>query len=322
MKCHLFGVIIFVLVSSGSIEAAPPPLYQQVIEKQGSVSIRIPEKQLAHKSLEITTHQNNSYVNWTDEDRSNVFTSLQKAVAFWKKNKIADEYLIYGKQQSGNKTFTWEAIPCYNPNTIVGQIWQQFLILWKITFGGTTLSETQKQRNEYKASFEKFSFSLQKNIERTRDLVQDDAFCNPEIINKQLVLKGRSINILYNYAPIGFGGEKLHFLIVPKKHRSKFSELSEAEYLEATELSQKLMTHFFDARQIKDVYLFHKTGVNTGQSIPHWHMHLILISNKTQGIFGKLIVLKNILIGSSPMKGDKLKQRVQLLNSELKYLEE
>ena len=59
---------------------------------------------------------------------------------------------------------------------------------------------------------------------------------------------------------------------------------------------------FKQTRKAEDIYLFHKTGIDAGQTVPHWHMHLIVTANKTQGFFGKLTVLKNMLFGSSPMK--------------------
>lgn len=310
--------------SSGTDHVTTPPISQRVLEKEGSVSISIPERQLANKSLQITPLNSKSYVAWSIEDRSNVYAALQKTVDVWKKSGFADQYLVYGKQQSSDMSFNWEVVPYYKPSTFIGRIWQQFFVLWKITFGGTTLSESQRQKevDEYKAVFKEFMPSVQDGAQKIMDVVQgNDAFCKAEVINKQLVLEGRSINVLYNYAPIGFGGERLHFLIVPKEHKTKFSELSEEEYLEATDVSQKLMSHFSVTREIEDVYIFHKTGVDAGQTVPHWHMHMILTSNKTQDIFGKLTVLKNMLIGSSPMKGEELSRKVSSLKDELKFLQ-
>lgn len=324
MKFKLFGVIMSVFAYSGSTANVETiPFCEQVVEEYQSICIKIPENPLANKSLQMTTHQNHPYVDWAYEDRFNVFASLQKTVAVWREKGIADQYLVYGKQKLENDTtFNWEIVPYYKPSTIIGRIWQQFLVLWRIMFGGVKLSETQRQKQleEYKISFKEFSPSLHGQAEKVSEVV-NDAFCKPEVINRQSVLEGRSINVLYNYAPIGFGGERLHFLVVPKVHKAKFSELSEEEYLEATELTQKLITHFSQTRPIQDVYLFHKTGVDAGQTVPHWHMHMILISNKTQGFFGKLTVLKNMLMGSSPMKDNDLKEKVGSLRSELKHLQ-
>lgn len=296
-----------------------------LIERDYYVSIGLPIEQLGNKSLQIKPVESKPYVNWSDKESSSVFNFLQKIVAVWNKNKIANQYLIFGKQRSGEKSFSWEAVPYYNPSNIISRFWQQFTILWRITFGGMTITDAKKQNqiDEYKQLFTGFSSSMHESAKKTDDIVRsNDAFCKSEVIEKQLVLAGRKINVLFNYAPIGFGGERLHFLIVPKEHKSKFSDLSEEEYLEVTKVSQKLIQHFTSTRTIEDVYLFHKTGVDAGQTIPHWHQHIILTSNKTQNFFGRLTVLKNMLIGgSSPMKGAELADRIQSLKAELKYLE-
>ncbi len=250
---------------------------------------------------------------------------LQKTVAIWKEKGIADQYLVYGKEQPGTGVpFNWEAVPYYKPRTIIGRIWQQLSVLYRITFGGATASLTQRQKQikEYKTSFEDSSELIQKQIKKVDDtIVGHDAFCKDEVIDKQSVLKGRTVNVLYNYAPIGFGGERLHFLIVPKKHRTRFSDLAEEEYLEATKLTQALSKHFYKTRSIQNGHIFHKTGEDAGQTVPHWHMNMILTANKAQGFFGKLTVLKNMLFGSSPMKDAALKEKVQSLRSELEYLQ-
>jgi diadenosine tetraphosphate (Ap4A) HIT family hydrolase len=156
------------------------------------------------------------------------------------------------------------------------------------------------------------------SVENESDVIISgtDPFCNPEIIQKQLVFEGSEVNVLYNYAPIGLGQEKLHFLIVPKIHRVGFSELSQTEYLEAMELSQKLI-NFYQKRNHPIVYVFHKTGVEAGQTVPHWHQHIVFAETGAQEFFSKMAVLKNMMIGASPLSSEELKGRVQLLRTDL-----
>jgi hypothetical protein len=47
-------------------------------------------------------------------------------------------------------------------------------------------------------------------------------------------------------------------------------------------------------------------------------MHVIIETNPWQGILGRLTVLKNMALGSSPMKDDALRLKVNSLKEELK----
>jgi diadenosine tetraphosphate (Ap4A) HIT family hydrolase len=154
-------------------------------------------------------------------------------------------------------------------------------------------------------------------IESIEETIQgNDAFCDQKVIDKQLVFEGKEINILYNYAPIVLGEGKLHFLIVPKQHRSKFTDLTETEYLDVMQLSQKLVG-FYKGKGYHTAYLFDKTGIEAGQTVPHWHEHVVFTATKTQEFFGKLTVLKNMLFGSSPLPSKELQIRVLLLKEDL-----
>jgi len=78
------------------------------------------------------------------------------------------------------------------------------------------------------------------------------------------------------------------------------------------------LIRFYKENGCHTAYLFDKAGAEAGQSVPHWHEHLIFTATKTQELFGKLIILKNMLIGSSPLPEKELQSRVQLLKIELK----
>lgn len=312
MASSLKFIVILGVMMSVSLSAVEP---SSIIEQNTFVSIVVPEKQLSKGSLKIAPLQEKSFSKWTVEEHSSSYDYLRKAATVWEKTGISEQYLVYGKQDLKNDAaFNWEVAPFYKTSTWAGRIWQQFLVLWRIAFGGVGPSDGQKQLDDYKVSFGQISSQAARVDETARG---NDAFCNPEVVKNQTVLEGRTVNVLYNYAPIGFGGEKLHFLIVPKKHRTKFSDLSKEEYLEATEKAQQLMFHFTASRSVQDAYLFHKTGEDAGQTVSHWHLHLILTAGKTQDILGKLTVLKNMLFSASPMKNSELREKVESLRSEI-----
>lgn len=266
--------------------------------------IELPHSPLKPGSLRVKPTGEKKFTEWDRADHTLAFASLQKIA------RTCEQYFVFGKQEEG--AFNFEIVPYETCSTYLSRLWQQLKVLWNCTFGSPALSEA-----EIAAEVEKARSRLKTAAKVHEAVFANDAFCKEEVIQKQCVLEGRTINVLFNYAPIGFGGEPLHFLIVPKEHRTRFDELTEEEYLEASELAQKLMLHYgFDA------YLYHKTGIDAGQTVPHWHLHLVFSATKTQDLFGKLTVLKNMTWGSSPMKDEALKVRVTSLRSDLHALQD
>src|SRR5262249_563078 len=113
---------------------------------------------------------------------------------------------------------------------------------------------------------------------------KEDFFCRDNVIKQQSVYENDKTNILYDYKPL----TQLHFLIMPKEHREKFSNLTQKEYLEASRLRQLLIKHYHKSHPV--VYVFSKNGL--GQSVKHLHEHVVLVENETQDVFGKLLMLK------------------------------
>ncbi|NGX27254.1 MAG: hypothetical protein K940chlam6_01187 [Chlamydiae bacterium] len=290
-----------------------------VVDEIGSVQVHLPEKSLSAQSLQVETRNSQKYNDWSKDDSSSAHQLLRKIIYTWKQKEIAEQYLIYGKQHL-DEPFHWEIVPYHKSSMIFGRIWQQFQVLWRVTFGGTTTSNEalQKKQSEYNKALTDSTALFDQQVKKVAEVAKsDDAFCNPSVIEKQKVFEGKEVNVLYNYAPIGFGGERLHFLIVPKQHRTTFEEITKEEYLESMDLAKRMITHFSDKRQIQSAYLYHKTGVDAGQTVPHWHTHLVLTTNNTQDFLGKLTVLKNMLFGSFPLKGKKLEASVEKYKTEL-----
>ncbi|QLH35492.1 MAG: hypothetical protein HWD61_04520 [Parachlamydiaceae bacterium] len=140
----------------------------------------------------------------------------------------------------GEKYF-WEILP-YSKTSY--NLLEQLRVVWRLTFGSSCLSnqELESAKNRY----QKFSsyFSLPYRAAASTLCMKEDPFCNPLIINKQLLYKGKTINVLYNYAPQGIGPEKLHFLLVTKEHRGGFPELTLEEYVEAQEIASKIIHYY------------------------------------------------------------------------------
>ncbi|MDP1879762.1 MAG: HIT domain-containing protein [Parachlamydiaceae bacterium] len=240
---------------------------------------------------------------------------MQHIAQAWKSSNFTNQYLIYGMVDSN--AFNWEMVPYKKCRTFIGRAFQQIQVLWRTVFGGVKVSE-----KEGKNQLKKYELLLSKSAETTEpsdvSSRSDDSFCKDDTIERQWVITGRKVNVLFNYAPIGFGGEKLHFLVVPKQHRETFTDVTQEEYCESLDLTGKLIDHFTTTRKtVKNVYLLNKTGVDAGQTVKHWHLHVIFSTNKAQNFWGRITVIKNILLGSSPLKRDELAKKVGELREEL-----
>lgn len=284
-----------------------------ILLNNSSVLTVIPSQQLLDQSLHVVA-PNKQFNSWKTQDHAESFDQMQRIAKVWKDNDITDQHLIYGKIKSD--PFHWEMIPYQRCRTCIGRIIQQLVVLWRTVFGGfqITVDTVKKQLENYNSLLSKPVASIEPSRVSTPG---DDSFCKEDTIDRQWVITGKKVNVLYNYAPIGFGGERLHFLVVPKAHREGFSEVTQEEYCESLELTTKLVEHVTKTRsEVLNAYLLNKTGLDAGQTVKHWHLHVIFTTNAAQDFWGKLTVIKNILLGSSPMSRDDLAKRVNELRTE------
>lgn len=277
----------------------------------------IPHEQILEDSLRVGI-PGQKFQDWSQQNHADSYGALQRIARVWKSNKITDQYLIYGKTDPHG--FHWEMIPYQKCHTLIGRIAQQILVLWRTTFGGIEISEAT-----YKNQFEKYKFLLGQPSEPIQPSSTcnkgNDAFCLESTIERQWVAIGKKVQVLFNYAPIGFGGERLHFLVVPKNHREAFTDVTQEEYCESLAMTAKLVDYFTRTRKnIQNVYFLNKTGIDSGQTVKHWHLHVIFCTSSLQTFWGRITVLKNILLGSSPMKKEDLAKRVNELRQELASL--
>lgn len=277
----------------------------------------MPRLQLLKDSLYVVAGK--QFNRWSMQNHTDSYLFMQRIAQAWKSQNFTDQYLIYGKVDSN--PFHWEIVPYQKCRTCIGRIIQQLLVLWRTVFGGIaiTAKESENQLNKQQLLLSKSSRTA-RPLPRNIHCKGNDSFCKNETIENQWVITGRKVNVLFNYAPIGFGGERLHFLVVSKEHRETFTDVTQEEYSECVELTTRLINHITETRKtVKNTYLLNKTGIDAGQTVKHWHLHVIF-SNTMQDFWGKLTVFKNILLGSSPMKKCDLTKKVNELRKELAYL--
>lgn len=299
-----FALLSCLLAHSFASSEEPVVIYQGK-----KVHAIIPNCPLDSQAIAIESQHNASFANWDAEAHQESFGMIRQIVDVWEKSGYAEDYLVYGKETG--QSFEWQIVP-YSKKEY--SFWKQLNVLWKVTFGSSPQSEAAQKKaaqnfNHLKAN--------PNTIRKVVTLAAKDPFCQPDVIEKQRIFEGKTIEVLYNYAPYVMGKEKLHFLVVSKAHRTNFTELTEEEYLETAELTQRLLNHF-RKKGFGTAYIFHRTGKRAGQTVPHFHQHVIFTATKADEFLGKFKVFKNMLLGNPPMKNHELKAKVEMLKSDIK----
>jgi len=319
----------FMLNFLGNIPRANAPI---PVHQEGTVVVKVPHRPLAEDSLIFGLVNGKKFVDWTDADHQNTYTALQKAARIWEEKKIED-FIVIGKATK-DENFHWEAAPYTKPS---GCFWnlnqvlsrycylrflkvlpiarrkiKQIGVLRRVVFQGSLLS--RKKQNEIQRSYQQ-KFSIVSDYQPRSSEEGEDYFCSEAVIKAQSVFEGNKVRILYNYAPVGVGKKKRHFMIMPKEHRTNFLDLKQDEYVEAAQLAQALFKHFQ-----MPAYLFHKTNPESGQTVPHWHLHVPFYETKVEEWVGKLTVFKNTVWGSKRLSPGALDQEVLKYRQELQGL--
>lgn len=293
------------------------PVYQG-----GTVTVLAPADVLKNGALQVAANGNSTtFEDWTPQQLRESFLLLQAIASVWEEQGDV-QFMVYGvEEKEQGSPFAWETLPFQTAGNAAVRFWQLSGVLWRIAFGPAPEEEAVE-----KDKVSRFKAEIPKNLNRraqssNEPVMEDDAFCRQSVIEKQRVLEGKTVDVLYNFAPVGFGKERLHFLIVPKKHRTTFRDLTEEEYMESSKLAALLLKHLKQTRDVNTAYLFHKSGIDAGQSVPHFHIHLIASTTPFQDFWGKASVLKNMVLGSSPLTDDDLRKAVEKYRTEFNRIQ-
>jgi diadenosine tetraphosphate (Ap4A) HIT family hydrolase len=240
---------------------------------------------------------------WPIHYHSDAYDALRKIVELWDSSQGIKDYMVYSKLDSSAK-FQWQVIGY--PQQSLGP-WQQASVVWHLLrqTSAITTAEQQTLIKKYRVAWP--TISLEAPSPSTDQGI--DAFCNVEVIAKQRIFSGNHIDILYNYAPLAPGEAALHFLVIPKMHRTTFLELNREEFIEASILTDHI-THYFLTHGYQTAHIFHKNGVEAGQSVPHWHQHLVFTASSNEDYLFLFNLIKNALWGPTPISEQELAERV------------
>ena len=263
--------------------------------------ITIPSHALASNSLQIEPKG--------QENPSELYKMMQKVAQYWESSGLVN-YLVY----KSSVDISWEMVPTEGQQTSlwdrIRSYFQQFIIIARVTFGRYLVTDTEKRHlfTKYEALT---SFEAQETAATTHQ-VTVDAFCKKQVIDSQLVWEGKQIRVLYNYAPIG--SEGLHFLVVPIAHKERLTQLSEEEFVEMQTIATTLIRQYPQHL----CYRYSKTGSLAGQTVPHFHEHIVFLQPQDD-LWGKLSVFFRMILPSTPLNAVDLAKRVMKLQERFTY---
>jgi len=290
--------------------SAPSPADKEGVAHEGKTTqLVIPKNPLATGAVKFESIKPKEFVNWNSDDHLESFDLMQRVLLICKEKEVTG-YLIYGGESTDSKsTFSWEIVPHPKGSWLLGK---QLRVLWNIMFGAPSILKQEREQLAEHLRQELKLFPHNEN-EPSPCLHKDDVFCDQNVIKKEAIFEGKQINVLCSrYNP----HDKVHFLLAPKNHRDGFSDLSESEYLEVMQLSQKIIS-FYKNKGYEEAHILHKTGATAGQIIPHWICQVILLPTKVQGFFSKLFLSKSLMMGSSPLSEEMFQHRVACFREEL-----
>jgi diadenosine tetraphosphate (Ap4A) HIT family hydrolase len=312
----IFALAVMVVLATFYLVSQGPLVFDPIF-RGSTVQLSVPSCPLQTGSLAVSSLSNEkSITQWTPQQHGEAYNLLENIAALWREQEFIDDFMIIGTipPRMHSDQFFWEIIP-YVKNGL--NYIDQISVVWNLAFNSSCMSEARRQA--IKANYEEhipfFSHKYVVVPEQTT-CTSADVFCDPQVIARQQVYEGRLMRVLYNHAPLGLGEEKLHFLIIPKAHHTGFPELTLEEYLEAQEISSKLV-EYYKKKGFPIVYLFHKTGKYAGQTVPHWHEHVIFAPNEKYAFWGKLQVIRKMIFGSQTLSSSELEVLVKKYRQEV-----
>jgi diadenosine tetraphosphate (Ap4A) HIT family hydrolase len=299
MKRYFF---VFIFATKISLLAAS----EQVVSIEGQLQVRIPHHPPSEFSLSIEPSPPiESFSDWPINFHSKSYDLLQKITSLWHHSQGITDYMVYGSVTAEAKEkFHWLVIGY--PQQGWGP-WKQGTVVWHLLQHTSSLSgEKQKELVEH---YRTHWHDIPLPAETPSTAEGKDAFCVAEVIAKQRIFSGNHIDILYNYAPLAPGKAALHFLVIPKEHRTTLLELSREEFIEASIFTNNI-SHYFLTHGYQTAHIFHKNGVEAGQSVPHWHQHIVLTATSDEDFVFLFNLIKNALCGPTPLSEHDLAERV------------
>jgi diadenosine tetraphosphate (Ap4A) HIT family hydrolase len=259
------------------------------LTEQGSATLEMPLCPLLPKSTEIVLPA--SYETMDQQDDENVILLSRKVISAYKKLNLGSVHVWQKEELQEAKPFRLNLIPFSDHRSA---LLQQFSALKAVIWGPDCTSEE---------GLEKGAAELRANFVELPSLSDEGSknspFCQQEILEKQTVLEGKTVRVLYPTSVLPSEKPAPHFLIVPKICRTDYLALTDEEALEIETISRHLFNHF-KTLGYQVAHALYKNG-KVGITVPHFHKHVIFFKNKDNETWGFIQMIQNILFGSTPL---------------------
>src|SRR5438477_12321495 len=96
-------------------------------------------------------------------------------------------------------------------------------------------------------------------------------FCDPQVIQRQLVYEESGFWVLLDHHPATAG----HLLVIPKNHVEKAHELSKQQFHDLSDVIRACVKAFETVLDTDQYFILEKNGPDAFQTVPHVHFHLV-----------------------------------------------
>lgn len=284
-------VQIFLVLLAGCCAA------EALILVDGADELVASEYPLGVGALDVRLTVPKDYLQWDEQQLRSAYGLLQTVTTLWRDSRFADDYLLQGR--CSTEPFRWQIVPYPEHSQ-----WKLVKIIYHVAFGAPQLSEEERgQLSEQMRHGLAGAYPVHVK-DRSGDK-RVDAFCNPSIVTRQTVYSGERVTVLQDYAPNRGSVDHLHFLVIPKACKKEFAELSAGEFVEIQQVTQRLVG-LFREKGYPIAYLFSNNGINSGQSVPHFHQHIVFVKDEVEGLWDKWARFFAYLIPSKPLPRDRV----------------
>lgn len=134
--------------------------------------------------------------------------------------------------------------------------------------GGLPQFRPQLTTNNPEGEFEQSDNKIRK--------INGCAFCKEKVLRSQQLLDCGNFFVLVNFKPYGGLQKNAHFLILPTQHIEDWRLVNNDDAHKLIAIVQAIARSIQANCDVshKDLVLFMQNGVNSGQTVPHAHMHL------------------------------------------------
>jgi diadenosine tetraphosphate (Ap4A) HIT family hydrolase len=115
------------------------------------------------------------------------------------------------------------------------------------------------------------------------------AFCNPKVIEKQIVCDWKQVYVLMSHKPVSPYG---NFLILPKRHQCAW-DLTKEEAIASFEAIIALKKMFLETMGSNHWICYIQDGPTVGQTVPHTHIHFYILPDPLKSAIAGLQHIHN-----------------------------